>query len=100
MNILLAIDGSSASDRAARHVVQLAGQHQSPPTLVKVNVAAPLLPQAARTLGSQATAEYHARVSEYAARRARGNLDRADVASRYAFKLRGENARTAQPKDQ
>src|SRR3546814_3302766 len=82
MNILLAIDGSSASDRAARHVVQLAGQLQSPPMLLMVNVAAPLLPQAARKLGRKSTAEYYARGSEYAVRKARSILDRAGVAYR------------------
>src|SRR3546814_6744889 len=76
MNILLAIDGSSASDRAARHVVQLAGQLQSPPMLLMVNVAAPLLPQAARKLGRKSTAEYYASGSEYAVRKARSILDR------------------------
>lgn len=87
MNILLAIDGSSASDRAARHVVQLAGQLQSPPTLLMVNVAAPLLPQAARKLGRKSTAEYYASGSEYAVRKARSILDRAGVAYSEAFPL-------------
>src|SRR3546814_5854610 len=87
MNILLAIDGSSASDRAARHVVQLAGQLQSPPMLLMVNVAAPLLPQAARKLGRKSTAEYYASGSEYAVRKARSILDRAGVAYSEAFPL-------------
>src|SRR3546814_10719793 len=65
MNILLAIDGSSASDRAAMLVVQLAGQLQSPPTLLMVNVAAPLLPQVARTLVRQSTAESYDSGSEF-----------------------------------
>ena len=79
MNILLAIDGSGASDRAARYVVQLARQLSQPPTLVLVNVSAPLLPQAARKLGRKATAEYYASNSEHAVRKARRILERGDL---------------------
>jgi len=85
MNILLAIDGSSASDRAARHAVQLAGQLRDPPAMYLVNVAAPLLPQAARKLGRKSTAEYYASGSEYAVRKARDILDRAKIAYSEAF---------------
>ncbi|HZW18175.1 MAG TPA: universal stress protein [Luteimonas sp.] len=80
MNILLAIDGSSASDRAARYVVQLASQLSQPPTLVLVNVSAPLLPQAVRKLGRKSTAEYYASNSEHAVRKARRILERAGLA--------------------
>ena len=102
MNILLAIDGSSASDRAARHVVQLAGQLQSPPTLLMVNVCAPLLPQAARKLGRKSTTEYYASGSEYAVRKARSILDRAGVAYSEAFPVgdaAGELTRLADKHD-
>src|SRR3546814_16448613 len=87
MNILLAIDGSSASDRAARHVVQLAGQLQSPPPLLMVNVAAPLLPQAARKPGHQSTPAYYARGSESPLRQARSILDPAGAAVCMALPL-------------
>jgi len=85
MNILLAIDGSGASDRAARYVVQLARQLSQPPTLVLVNVSAPLLPQAARKLGRKATAEYYASNSEHAVRKARRILERAGLAHDESF---------------
>src|SRR3546814_10358977 len=52
-----------------------------------VNVAAPLLPQAARKLGRKSTAEYYASGSEYAVRKARSILDRAGVAYSEAFPL-------------
>src|SRR3546814_20913354 len=76
-----------ASDRSASHVVQLAGQRPSPPRLLMVNGAAPLLPQAARKLGRKSTAEYYASGSEYAVRKARSSLDRAGVAYSEAFPL-------------
>src|SRR3546814_10892007 len=52
-----------------------------------VNVAAPLLPQAARKLGRKSTAEHYASGSEYAVRKARSILDRAGVAYSEAFLL-------------
>jgi len=80
MNILLAVDGSDASDRAARYVVQLAKQLAEPPTLTLVNVCAPLLPAATRKLGRKATGEYYASGTEYATRKARRILERASLA--------------------
>ena len=85
MNILLAIDGRDASDRAARHVAKLAGQLAEPPALTVVNVCLPLLPAAARKLGRKATAEYYASGGEYAVRKARRILERAGVAFDEAF---------------
>ena len=85
MNILLAIDGSDASDRAARHVVQLAKQLAEPPALTLVNVSLPLLPTAVRKMGRKATAEYYASNSEYAVRKARRILERASIAFDEAF---------------
>jgi nucleotide-binding universal stress UspA family protein len=85
MNILLAIDGSDASDRAARHVVRLAKQLAEPPALTLVNVSLPLLPTAVRKMGRKATAENYASNSEYAVRKARRILERAHVAFAEAF---------------
>src|SRR5690606_22851911 len=85
MNILLAIDGSDASDRAARYVVQLSKQLAEPPALTMVNVSEPLLPTAARKLGRKATSEYYASNNEYAVRKARRTLERAHLAFDEAF---------------
>ena len=85
MNILLAIDGSDASDRAARHAVQLAKQLAEPPALTLVNVSLPLLPTAVRKMGRKATAEYYASNSEYAVRKARRILERAHITFAEAF---------------
>lgn len=80
MNILLAVDGSNASNRATRHVVKLAGQLAEPPGLTLVNACAPLLPTAARKLGRKATSEYYASETKYATRKARRALERAGLA--------------------
>ncbi|GAB3317975.1 universal stress protein [Luteimonas notoginsengisoli] len=85
MNILLAIDGSDASDRAAKHCVQLAKKLAEPPAMTVVNVCAPLLPAAARKLGRKATAEYYTSGAEYAVRKARRVLGRAHLAFDEAF---------------
>lgn len=87
MNILLAIDGSDASDRAARYVVQLSKQLAEPPALTMVNVSEPLLPTAARKLGRKATSEYYASNNEYAVRKARRTLERAHLAFDEAFPI-------------
>ena len=84
MKILLAVDGSDASDRAARHVVKLSRQLAGPPALTLVNACAPLLPAAARKLGRKATGEYYASGTEYATRKARRILERAGLAYEHA----------------
>ncbi len=79
MNILLAVDGSAASDRATKHVVQLSKQFAKPPKLTLVNVSLPLLKAASNKLGRKATAEYYDSNSEYAAHKARRMLQRAKL---------------------
>lgn len=79
MNILLAVDGSSASDRATRHVVNLAKELAAPPTLTLVNVSLPLLKAASNKLGRKATADYYASNSEHAVHKARRMLERAKL---------------------
>ena len=79
MNILLAVDGSDASDRAAKHVVQLSKQLAEAPKLTLVNVSLPLLKAASSKLGRKATAEYYASNSEYAVHKARRILERAKL---------------------
>ena len=71
MKILLAVDGSDMALRATRHVVALAKAMSKPPTVFLLHADPPLLPDAARALGPDATARYHHENSEYATRRAR-----------------------------
>lgn len=102
MNILLAIDGSDASDRAARYLVQLAKQLAEPPTLTLVNVSAPLLQAAVRKLGRKATAEYYASNAEYAVHKARRILERAKLTFEEAYPVgdaAAEIARLADKQD-
>lgn len=80
MKILLAVDGSKNSEAAARHVVALARQLASPPTLLLVNVDVPLMQAAAVKMGAKAVARYHAENGEYATTGARRILNRAKLA--------------------
>ena len=80
MKILLAVDGSDMALRATRHVVALAKAMSKPPTVFVLHADPPLLPDAARALGPDATARYHHENSEYATRRARSALKRAGLA--------------------
>lgn len=77
MKILLAVDGSEASERAAKHVVQFAKALAEPPTLTLLHADAPLLQAAAAKLGAKAVADYHASNSQYALKDARRILNRA-----------------------
>lgn len=79
MKILLAVDGSKSSERAARHVVQLATQLVQPPRLTVLNVDLPLLKAAAAKMGARAVAEYHASNADYALRNVRRVLGRAKL---------------------
>lgn len=79
MKIVLAVDGSAPSERAARHVAKLAKQLAKPPTVLLIHVDPPLLRAAARKLGAEAVAEYHSSNSEHALAGARQLLTRAKV---------------------
>ncbi|HVI60031.1 MAG TPA: universal stress protein [Luteimonas sp.] len=79
MKILLAVDGSKSSERAARHVVQLARQLAQPPRLTVLNVDLPLLKAAAAKMGTRAVAEYHASNADHALRHVRAVLSRAKL---------------------
>lgn len=60
MKILLAVDGSDISTRAARHVVWLAKQLAAQPQVILFTVDQPLLMSVAVKLGADAVAKYHA----------------------------------------
>lgn len=80
MKILLAVDGSPASVRAARHAARLAKAMAEPPTLVVFHADLPLPRIAALELGVQGTADYHADNADHALRAVRTALRRARVA--------------------
>lgn len=82
MRILVAVDGSDMAARATRHAVALAKVLQQPPELHIVYADPPLLPAAARALGVDGTARYHAENGRYATRRATAMLRRAGLACR------------------
>ena len=79
MKILLAVDGSDASTRAARHVARLSRQLAEAPALTLANVSLPLLAPAERKLGRKASAEYYESNSRHAVRSARRVLERAGL---------------------
>ncbi|HVI26510.1 MAG TPA: universal stress protein [Xanthomonadaceae bacterium] len=80
MKILLAVDGSENSLRAVKQAVRLARELAKPPRLTLFHASAPLLPQAERKLGAEATARYYGEEAELAVGKARAALRRARVA--------------------
>lgn len=77
MKIVLAVDGSQASERAVKYVIGLAKQLVKPPKLTVIHADVPMLKDAVRRLGAKAVAEYHASNSEFALRDARKLLKKA-----------------------
>lgn len=59
MKILLAVDGSEVSTRAAEYVVRLAGSLEQPPQVVLFNVDPPLSSSVAAQMGVEAAAMHH-----------------------------------------
>ncbi|HSM09971.1 MAG TPA: universal stress protein [Lysobacter sp.] len=59
MKILLAVDGSDISTRAAEYVVRLAASLEQPPQVVLFNVDPPLSSSIAAQLGVEAVAMHH-----------------------------------------
>ena len=59
MKILLAVDGSDISTRAAEYVVRLARSLEHPPQVVLLNVDPPLSSSVAAQLGVEAAAMHH-----------------------------------------
>lgn len=78
MKILLAVDGSPMSTRAARHAAKLV-QKMPDATLTLLNVDPPLMQAAAVKLGVDATHRYHAENGQFAIRGARTALRRLRV---------------------
>jgi nucleotide-binding universal stress UspA family protein len=82
MKILLAVDGSDCSTRAARQVVTLARALRKRPTVVLINVDAPLMSSVAVRIGAQETARMHSENADAALKDARAILRRAGIAHR------------------
>lgn len=80
MKILLAVDGSPISLRAASFVAKLATQMAEPPAVILFNADPPLMQAVAIKLGLQAATRYHAENGAYAVKKARAALKRAHVA--------------------
>ncbi|HEU4773373.1 MAG TPA: universal stress protein [Lysobacter sp.] len=76
MKILLAVDGSENSTRAAQFVVKLAKNLAEPPKITLLHVDPPLLQAVSVKLGAQGTQDYHADNSRYALKGARAVLTR------------------------
>ena len=96
MHILLAVDGSEASTRAARHVAKLARQLVEAPTLTLATVSLPLIAPAERKLGRKASAEYYDSNCRHAVRSARRVLERAKLEFDEAFLVGDPAAQIAQ----
>lgn len=80
MKILLAVDASPISTRAAKHAVKLARQLAEPAELVLFHADPPLLQAVAVKLGLEAVQRYHADNGKFATKAARAVLTRAKVA--------------------
>ncbi len=74
MKILLAVDGSENSTRAAAFVVKLATSLASAPEIILLHADTPLLHGVEVKLGAQGTRDYHADNSRYALKDARAAL--------------------------
>lgn len=79
MDILLAVDGSKISSRAAKYVVRLARELAKPPRVVLVSVDAPLLQRVAVTIGPEDLKRFHAENTRLMSREARRTLLRAGL---------------------
>ena len=79
MKILLAVDGSPISTRAAKYAVALVRQLAEPAELMLFHADPPLLQAVAVKLGLEAVQRYHAENSKFAIKAARAALTRAQV---------------------
>jgi len=80
MRIVLAVDGSPISTRAARHVASLHRQLADKPEVIVLYADAPLLRSVAMSLGTRGVDKYHADNGKFALKGAKPVLSRAKVA--------------------
>jgi len=79
MKILLAVDGSEGSTRAARQVVTFVRALRKQPAVIVLNADPALMSSVAIRLGAEETARQHAQSSEAALKPARAVLRRARI---------------------
>jgi nucleotide-binding universal stress UspA family protein len=79
MRIVLAVDGSPVSTRAARHVASLHRQLADKPEVIVLYADAPLLRSVAMSLGTRGVDRYHADNGKFALKGAKPVLARAGV---------------------
>lgn len=80
MKILLAVDGSDFSVRAAREVVRLAREMRTRPKITLLNVDTPMMKSVVVRIGADHAARYHAENSELAFKAVRQVFKRARLA--------------------
>jgi nucleotide-binding universal stress UspA family protein len=80
MRIVLAVDGSPVSTRAARHVASLHRQLADKPEVIVLYADAPLLRSVAMSLGTRGVDKYHADNGRFALKSAKPVLSRAAIA--------------------
>jgi nucleotide-binding universal stress UspA family protein len=80
MRIVLAVDGSPISTRAARHVASLHKALADKPEVIVLYADAPLLRSVAMSLGTRGVDKYHADNGRFALKGAKPVLSRAGVA--------------------
>lgn len=79
MRIVIAVDGSPVSNRAARHVIKLATALREPPRITLLTASPPMQPGVERKLGAAALRAHHQRDFDMALRGARAALRRAGL---------------------
>ena len=79
MKILLAVDGSPISARAAKHAAKLVTQLADPAQLILFNADPPMLQAVAVKVGLETVQRHHAENGQHAIRAARTVLKRAHV---------------------
>ena len=79
MKILLAVDGSACSMRAARYVARHIGQFGKKPHVVLLNMDPPVAGRFSSAIGAKEVARHHEQNGENAVRDARRALARAKV---------------------
>lgn len=80
MKILLAVDGSPISTRAAKHAIKLVRLLAEPAELMLFHADPPLLQAVTAKLGLEAVQRYHAENGKFAIKAAHATLTRAQVA--------------------